>query len=95
VVGKAVMENIPIPASFTRFIFKTLQVIIIIYFFICLFIYFIVFVFIKGEEAHVSDIVSVDPELAAQVFFVIEFYFLFIIILVITNRRRIGRGNIR
>lgn len=43
-MGKALMENVTVPATFTRFIFKVLL----------------------NEAPHVSDIVSGDPELAAQ-----------------------------
>lgn len=43
-MGKALMESVTVPATFTRFIFKVLL----------------------NEAPHVSDIVSGDPELAAQ-----------------------------
>jgi hypothetical protein len=60
-MGKAVVENITVPAGFTRFVFKRLQ----------------------GGAPHISDIVSVDPELAAQlaqmVCLYLCYYFLFFV----------------
>jgi hypothetical protein len=65
-MAKAVVENITVPASFTRFVFKRLQ----------------------GDLPHVSDIVSVDPELAAQLSQMVCFSFSCVVRELICRRSR-------